>query len=147
MKIRLFYDDIKYRIKNRQKIKELVIKVIRNEEKIPGDLNFIFTSDDSIRKINKEFLKRDNFTDVIAFDYCEGKVINGEIYISVDTVKDNATNYEVSLESEIVRVVVHGTLHLCGYKDKEAEERDKMRLMEDRWIKDYYGTGKNGIQI
>lgn len=147
MKINLFYDDIKYRIKNRQKIKKLVIKVIRNEKKIPGDLNFIFTGDDSIRKINKEFLKRDNFTDVIAFDYCEGNLINGEIYISVDTVKDNATNYKVSLECEIVRVVVHGTLHLCGYKDKEVEERNKMRLMEDKWINDYYGTGKNGIQI
>ena len=73
MKINLFYDEVKYRLRNVRKLKELIIKVIRNENMIPGDLNFIITGDNNIREINKEFLKRDNFTDVIAFDYGTGE--------------------------------------------------------------------------
>ena len=134
MKIKIFYDDVKYRLENVKKIKELIIKVIRNEKKIPGDLNFIITDDDNIRKINKEFLKRDNFTDVIAFDYGLGNKINGEVYISIDTVKFNANNYKVSLNNEILRVIIHGTLHLCGYRDKTDEEKMEMHGLEEKWM-------------
>ena len=134
MKINIFYDDVKYRLENVKKIKELVIKVIRNEKKIPGDLNFIITNDGNIRKINKEFLKRDIFTDVIAFDYGLDDKVNGEVYISIDTVKLNANNYKVSLKSEILRVIIHGTLHLCGYCDKTDEEKVEMHRLEERWI-------------
>ena len=134
MEIKIFYNEVKYRIRNVKKIKELVVKVIRNEGKIPGDLNFILTNDLNIREINREFLKHDNFTDVIAFDYGTGEIVNGEIYISEDTVKENAINYKVSFKEEMLRVIVHGTLHLCGYRDKTPEEKEKMHFIEDSWI-------------
>lgn len=104
---------------------------------IPGDLNFIFTNNKSIKEINLEFLKHNRYTDVIAFDYSDDKIINGEIYISVETVRGNATNYKVSLEDEMLRVMIHGTLHLCGYKDKLSGQRSRMRDMENKWLKEY----------
>ena len=134
MKINIFYDEVKYRLRNVRKLKELIIKVIRNENMIPGDLNFIITGDNNIREINREFLKRDNFTDVIAFDYGSEKNVNGEVYISIDTVKRNAHNYKVSLAVEILRVMVHGTLHLCGYTDSNLREKEVMRREEDKWL-------------
>ena len=134
MKINIFYHEVKYRLKNASKIKELIIKVIRNEKKIPGDLNFIIISDDNIREINKEFLKRNTFTDVISFDYGTDNTVNGEVYISMDTVKFNANNYKVSLKSELLRVMIHGTLHLCGYQDKTDEEKREMHKQEEKWM-------------
>jgi len=139
LRIKIFYDDTKYRIRKVKEKKQLIIKVIRKEKKIPGDLNFIYTNDENIRIINKEFLKRDNFTDVIAFDYSVKKIVSGEIYISVDTVKINSNNYEVSLHREILRVMIHGTLHLCGYDDKNDRERSVMRELEDFWLYEYFG--------
>jgi rRNA maturation RNase YbeY len=136
LKINIFYDEVKYRLENAGEIQELIIKVIRNEKRIPGDLNFVLTSDGNIRELNKEFLKRDNFTDVIAFDYGTGSKVNGEVYISIDTVKFNADNYKVSLKSELVRVIIHGTLHLCGYNDKTEDEKKVMRKLEEKWMAD-----------
>lgn len=138
MKIKFFYDDVNYQLRKVRSVKSLIIKVIREEKRIPGDLNFIFTGDERIIEINREFMKHDNFTDVIAFDYCERKTVNGEIYISLDTVKRNANNYKVSLRSEIIRVIIHGTLHLCGYRDKKKEERKIMKEMEDQWLMRFY---------
>ena len=137
MKLKFFYDNVNYRLRNVKGIKELIVKVIRDENKVPDDLNFIFTDDRQIKKINREFLKRNTFTDVIAFDYGDKKRVVGEIYISLDTVRKNARNYNVSLRKEIIRVIVHGTLHLCGYNDKSTEDSRIMKLMEEKWIKEY----------
>ena len=136
LKIKFFYDRINYRIKRSKEVRNLIEKVIRKGNKVPGDLNFIITNDKIVRKLNIEYLDHNYFTDVIAFDYSENVVLNGEVYISIDTVKKNAVKYKVSLNSEIIRVIIHGTLHLCGIDDKSSEEKNIMRELEDKWIKE-----------
>jgi probable rRNA maturation factor len=136
LKIRIFYDAINYRIKRSKEIKNLVEKVIRKENRIPGDLNFIMTNDKVIKKLNVEYLRHNYFTDVIAFNYSENEILNGEVFMSIDTVKRNAIKYKVSLYTEVVRVIIHGTLHLCGLDDKTKEEKNIMRELEDKWIKE-----------
>lgn len=134
MSIRIFYDSTKYRFPGWRKAVKLLEKVIRNENKVTGDLIYIITTDATIREINREFLDHDYNTDVIAFDYGEGKIINGEIYISKDTVKRNSHNYNVSLQEEMLRVMIHGLLHLTGYSDITEAEGEVMRLMEEKWL-------------
>jgi rRNA maturation RNase YbeY len=136
LKIRIFYDRINYRIKKSNEVKCLIEKVIRKENKIPGDLNFIVTNDKIVRKMNVEYLGHNYFTDVIAFNYSENDILNGEVYISIDTVKRNAFKYKVKFYSEIIRVMIHGTLHLCGLDDNSEEEKNIMRELEDKWIKE-----------
>ncbi len=97
----------------------------------PGNIAFIFTTNPALRKINREFLQHNHFTDVITFDYTEEKVISGDIFISTDQVKKNAVGYRVGFEDELRRVMIHGVLHLMGYDDRTEEERNVMRKMED----------------
>jgi probable rRNA maturation factor len=144
LSIRIYYDEIRYRIKGWRKIRSLVEKVILEEGKIPGDLNFIFTDDESLRKINIEFLKHNYYTDVISFGNIIEGMVSGEIYISIDTVRKNAINYNISLTNEVIRVIIHGSLHLCGYEDRTAGERNVMETKENFWL----DKGKEyGIQI
>jgi len=138
LSIKVFYDETNFRLKGWRKIKQLIEEVIAKEHKISGDLNFIITNDKNIRSINIEFLEHDYNTDVISFDYCSGNVVNGEVYISIDTVRSNSLNYNVSLNNEVLRVIIHGVLHLLSYDDKTEEKKRVMRKKEDLWLK----TGK-----
>jgi len=134
LSIKVFYDSCSYRLRGKGALLEIIEKVIRKEGRVSGDLNFIFTDDDTLKKINVQFLKHDYYTDVITFNYNKKKRINGEIYISIDTVKINSVNYNVSLRSEVLRVMIHGVLHLLGYNDTSEEQKREMRAMEDMWL-------------
>lgn len=131
MSIRIYYDQIKFRIRKLKEIKRFLDKVIRDEERVPGDLLFILSDDESVLNINREFLKHDSYTDVIAFDNSVGEVVNGEIYISIDTVRKNAREYGCSIMEETVRVMIHGLLHLCGYDDIQEKDRKIMLMKQE----------------
>ena len=99
-----------------------------------GDITFVFCDDNYLHKINLEFLDHDTYTDIITFDYSVGKEIISEIYVSTDRVEENAKKYKQTFENEIHRVMIHGVLHLCGYNDKLAEEREIMRDKENHYL-------------
>jgi rRNA maturation RNase YbeY len=99
-----------------------------------GELCFVFCSDEYLVDLNQKFLSHDTLTDIITFDYNVGKTINGEVYISTERVAENCVQYKAPMTHELARVVVHGVLHLCGYKDKSEEELALMRQREDYWI-------------
>mgnify|MGYP005997972235 FL=1 len=108
--------------------------VISAEKKIVGELNYIFCDDAYLHKINVDFLDHDTFTDIISFDYNQGNVISGDMYISVERVEENAQDFNCSFRDELSRVMVHGILHYCGYKDKSTEEAKLMRSKENTYL-------------
>lgn len=108
------------------------LKVIAGHyQKVLGNISFVFCDDEYILSVNRQYLKHDYYTDVITFDYCEGEVLSGDVFISLDTVKSNAEFYEGSLENEFHRVVCHSLLHLIGFKDKTDEDSREMRKNEN----------------
>ena len=106
-------------------------QVIRNKGKVPGDISYIFCNDEYMIEQNIAFLNHDTYTDIITFDECVGDIVSGSILISLDRVADNADKFGKTFENELLRLVVHGTLHLCGYKDKTEEEAIIMRQQEN----------------
>lgn len=108
--------------------------IATSESKTIGEISYVFCSDEFLLKINQDYLDHDTFTDIITFDYCEEGLINGEIYISTDRVKENASNFGVSFINELQRVMAHGLLHLCGYGDKTEAEAQLMRDKENEKI-------------
>ena len=108
--------------------------VITSENKKEGEINFIFCDDEYLHKINMEYLNHDTLTDVISFDYSLGNELHGDIFISIERVIDNAKDFNVSFSDEIKRVIVHGVLHYCGFKDKTPEDEALMRSKEDEKI-------------
>ncbi len=109
--------------------------VIKSEGRLVGDLEFVFCNDAELLKINQDFLNHDYFTDIITFDYVEGDVVSGDIFISLDRVRENAHNYKVFFIEELHRVMVHGILHLLGYLDKTDDDANLMREKENEKMK------------
>lgn len=130
--------DSKVTIANRVALKSFIEKRVKKEGYSIETLTYVFCSDKYLLKMNKDFLSHNYYTDIISFDLSEnpGNLI-GEVYISVDRVKDNAKTLGTSLKEELHRVIFHGALHFCGYKDKKPADAKKMRQMEDRWLTAY----------
>ena len=132
-----FFSETNFELEDTNIINEWIADTIHSEEHKIGSLNFVFCDDQYLHKLNVDFLNHDTLTDIITFDYNLGKEVHGEIYISIDRVKDNASNFKVSFNNEIHRVIIHGVLHLCGYKDKTESEKELMRNKEDYYLKQF----------
>ncbi|SDE50691.1 rRNA maturation RNase YbeY [Riemerella columbipharyngis] len=117
-----------------QAIEHWLKQVIVNEHKKVGDINYILCDDDYLLKINQDYLQHDYYTDIITFDYVKGSTINGDIFVSLSRISDNASTLSKSYDEEFRRVLVHGILHLCGYKDKTEQEASEMRNKEDEYL-------------
>ncbi len=135
MPITFQVEKIKFNLKKKITIKLWIAKVLRLEKKQVGQINFLFTNDEEILKKNIQFLKHNTYTDIITFNYCKDKIINGDIIISIDRVKENAEKFKSDFEEELKRVLIHGVLHLCGYKDKKTADTELMRKKENWALK------------
>jgi len=144
LSVRVFYDNTNFRLKRSGKIRAFVSEIILAENRNCEKLAYIFTTDEDLKKINVQFLNHNYFTDVITFDYSEDPVINGEVYMSIDRIRENAKAYSVKIEDEILRVMFHGVLHLTGYNDISEVEKKVMRAREDYWLAKFrsYSDGK-----
>ena len=109
--------------------------IVESENKVLGEISYIFCDDDFLHNINMQYLNHDTLTDIISFDYTEGDVISGDIFISIERVEDNANDFNIPFEEELKRVLAHGVLHYCGYKDKSDTDALLMRAKEDEKIK------------
>lgn len=130
-KIFFHCEDVDFTLPNEAKTIEWLTQIITNEKKITGNISYIFCSDEHLLTINKEYLNHDYYTDIITFDYTEKGIVSGDIFISIDRIKDHANDYKVTFENELYRVIAHGVLHLIGYNDKTDEEQELMTKMED----------------
>ena len=113
-------------------------KVIISELKNEGEINYIFCDDDYLLEINQQYLEHDTLTDIISFDYSIGNELHGDIFISIERVLENASDFNVSFEDELKRVMVHGVLHYCGYKDKSEQDEQLMRDKEEEKMKMFH---------
>ena len=129
-----FNYETNFLLDNEEVIANWISNVITSENKKVGEINYIFCDDEYLHKINVEHLQHDTLTDIISFDYCVGNEINGDMFISIERVKDNALDFKVSFDEELRRVLVHGILHYCGFKDKTDKEEQLMRNKEDEKI-------------
>lgn len=133
--VNYFFEDTKFVLKSRRENNAWLKAVASSEIKKLGAINIIFCSDNYILDINQKYLGHDYFTDIITFDYCEGNVLSGDLFISIDTVRDNASFYGAdSFENELQRVMVHGLLHLIGYDDHTPEQQAVMREKENYYL-------------
>ena len=126
-----FFYETDFKVPNEEQYSEWIMRVILSESKLLQEVNYIFCDDYYLHKINMEYLNHDTYTDIISFDNSKHKHIAGDIFISVDRVKENAQELKELFEEELRRVVVHGILHFCGYKDKTKEEEALMREKEN----------------
>jgi len=132
--IEIFFEDLKP-VPIQEKILVLHLNsLIKNELKKTGDISVIFCTDEYLLEMNKAYLEHDYYTDIITFDYVEGDVISGDLFISLDRVKENAEKFEITFLKEVYRVVFHGVLHLVGYKDKAEAEQKVMRERENYYL-------------
>ena len=132
--INFFTEDIDYRLRGKQRFRTWLSDVIRKEKKREGEINIIFCDDNYLKRLNRKYLNRNTLTDIITFSQVEGNIISGDLFISIDRVRENAKTFKVRLTNELARVMVHGILHLAGYNDHTAREVKEMRSKEDLYL-------------
>jgi len=130
-----FNYETQFKLDNEEAISKWISSVIISEELKQGDINYVFCNDDYLLKLNNEFLNHNTLTDILSFDDSIGKILHGDVFISIDRVKDNAAIFKVTFLEELNRVMVHGILHYCGYKDKLEEDSKQMRSKENFYLK------------
>lgn len=129
-----FHNECDFNISNQNKRLDWIIDSIIKEGKRGGEINFVFCNDEYLLEKNIQFLDHNTYTDIITFDYCVDDIVNGDIFISVERIEENAEQFGVSFEDELDRVLIHGVLHLTGYQDKSKEEAKIMRAKEDFYL-------------
>ena len=127
-----------FELTNEDQFSTWISQVIVSENKKEGDVNYVFCNDDYLLNLNEQYLNHDTLTDIISFDYSVGNELHGDIFISIERVQENATIYNVTFIEEFKRVLVHGILHYCGYKDKTTQDEQIMRTKEDEKIKMFH---------
>lgn len=123
-----------FELENSKEITNWITSTIINENSKLEEISYIFCDDDYLLNLNINYLNHDTLTDIISFDYSVGKLISGDIFISIERVKENATKFNISFKEELHRVIIHGILHYCGYKDKKDEDKKEMRSKEDYYL-------------
>lgn len=138
-KVYFFFDSTRLTLPNRTVLKKFIESIFKRERTKLAKLNYVFCTDEKLLEMNKQYLSHDYYTDIITFDFSDASSpTEGEVYISTDRVRENALSNKVTLGSEILRVVFHGALHLCGYRDKTRAEQAEMRAKEDFYIKRFW---------
>lgn len=127
-----------FELANTEQISKWISSVILSEDKLEGDINFIFCDDEYLLAINQQYLSHDTYTDVISFDYSIGNELHGDIFISTERVLENATIYKTAFQEELLRVMIHGVLHYCGYLDKSEDDEKLMRSKENEKLKMFH---------
>jgi probable rRNA maturation factor len=126
-----FNYELDFELNNESQYEDWISRIIESEGFEEGEINYIFCDDEYLHKINVEYLNHDTLTDIISFDYTVGNLIQGDIFVSIERVRDNATDFKVSFDEELRRVLAHGVLHYCGYKDKSEKDEALMRAKEE----------------
>jgi len=134
MSVYFHNEDNSYVLPAKRKVKSWLKTSIEHQKMSIGTINVVFCSDQHLLVINKEYLNHDYYTDIITFNYCEAKQISGDLFISIDRIKDNSKNNKILFVNELHRVIIHGVLHLCGFNDKTKAEKKEIRQMEDYFL-------------
>jgi probable rRNA maturation factor len=140
-------EEIRFELKEKINHKKWIRKWLESHQLHPGEISYVFTSNEQLRLMNKKFLNHNYFTDVITFDYSSGKKISGDVFISIDQLRINADIYGVSIEDEQKRVMIHGVLHLMAYSDSLDEEKDTMRKQENEALHLWLKLSQNDFRI
>ncbi len=133
-----FNYELDFKLEDETLYTDWLSKVISSEMKSEGDINYIFCDDNYLVEINQQYLDHDTLTDIISFDYSIGNELHGDIFISIERVRENAVDFNVDFEEELKRVLAHGVLHYCGYKDKSEEDEKLMRQKEEEKMKMFH---------
>lgn len=133
--IQFFSEGVSYRLEHEKDVQQWLLELIGQENLKAGVINYIFCNDDYLLELNQKFLERNTLTDVIAFDYREEEnEVSGDVFISIERTRENAKKYNQAPENELLRVIVHGLLHLCGYDDSTPAQKEEMTLKEDKYL-------------